>query len=118
LNALPGIQEVQGSFPGSSLQFSPPTIMETSHGRLYNNMIHHIDFKIYISNIVWSIALYGSETFTLRKLERKYLESFELWCWRRMENIKWSEKVTNEQVIERIGEKKKLLNYILRRKVN
>jgi hypothetical protein len=27
---------------------------------------------------VWSIALYGSETWTLRKLERKYLESFEM----------------------------------------
>jgi hypothetical protein len=41
---------------------------------------------------VWSIALYGSETWTLRKLEQKYLESFEMWCWRRMEKIKWSEK--------------------------
>ena len=36
---------------------------------------------------VWSITLYGSETWTLRKLERKYLESFETWCWRRMEKI-------------------------------
>ena len=50
------------------------------------------------------------------KLERKYLESFEMWCWRRMEKIKWSEKVTNEQVLDRIGEKRTLLNNILRRK--
>ena len=41
-----------------------------------------------------------------------------MWCWRRMEKIKWSEKVTNEQVHERIGEKRTLLNNILRRKVN
>jgi len=27
-----------------------------------------------------------------------------MWCWRRMEKIKWSEKVTNEEVLERIGE--------------
>ena len=40
---------------------------------------------------VWSIVLYGSETWALRKLERKYLE--------RMEETKCSEKVTNEQVI-------------------
>jgi hypothetical protein len=38
--------------------------------------------------------------------------------WRRMEKIKWSEKVTNEQVLERIGEKKILLNNILPRKAN
>ena len=60
---------------------------------------------------VWSIALYGSET--LRKLERKYLDSFEMWCWRRMEKIKWSEKVTNEQVI--LLRKANWIGHILRR---
>ena len=35
-----------------------------------------------------------------------------------MEKIKWSEEVTNEQVLDRIGEKRTLLNNILRRKVN
>ena len=49
---------------------------------------------------VWSIVLYGSETWTLKKLEQKYLESYEMWCWRRMEEIKWSGKVTNEQVLD------------------
>ena len=38
--------------------------------------------------------------------------------WKRMEKIEWSEKVTNEQVLERIGEKRTLLNNILRRKAN
>jgi hypothetical protein len=39
--------------------------------------------KCYISNI----ALCGAETWTLRKVDHKYLESFEMWCWRRMEKI-------------------------------
>ena len=64
---------------------------------------------------VWSIATCGSETWTLRKLERKHLESSEMWCWMRMENITWSEKVTNEQVPEHIGEKTTLPNNILGR---
>ena len=38
-------------------------------------------------------------------------------CWRRIENIKCSEKVTNEQLLDRIGEKRTLLNN-LRRKAN
>jgi hypothetical protein len=46
------------------------------------------------------------------------LESFELWYWRRIEKIQRSEKVTNEQVLERLGEKRTLLNNILRRKAN
>jgi hypothetical protein len=34
---------------------------------------------------VWSIALHGAET--LRAVDQKHLESFEMWCWRRMEKI-------------------------------
>ena len=60
----------------------------------------------------------GSEPWILRKLERKYLEGFEMWCWTRMEKIKWSEKVTNEQVLECRGEKRALLSSILRGKAN
>ena len=41
-----------------------------------------------------------------KKIGAEVLESFEMWCWRRMEKIKWSEKVINEQILERIGEKK------------
>jgi hypothetical protein len=43
---------------------------------------------------VWSIALYGAETWALRKVYQKYLESFELWCWRRME-ISWTDCLKN-----------------------
>jgi hypothetical protein len=58
------------------------------------------------------------ETWILRKLEQKYLESCEMWCWRRMEKVKWSEKVTNEELLGRLGEKRILLNNILHRKAN
>jgi hypothetical protein len=57
---------------------------------------------------VWSTALYDSVTWTLRKLKQKYLDSFVMWCWRRMEKIKQSENLTN---LEHIGEKRKLLQY-------
>ena len=41
-----------------------------------------------------------------------------MWCWRRMEKIKWSEKIINEGVIESEGEKKTRLNNILCRTAN
>ena len=37
---------------------------------------------------IWSIALYGAETWTLGKVNQKYLQSFEMWCWRKIENIR------------------------------
>jgi len=44
---------------------------------------------------VWNIALYGAETWTLRAVDQKHLESFEMWCWRRMEKISWTNHVTD-----------------------
>ena len=35
---------------------------------------------------IWCIALYGAETWTFLRVDEKYLESFEKWCWGRMEN--------------------------------
>jgi hypothetical protein len=46
------------------------------------------------------------------------LESFEIYCWRKMKKIRCSEKVTNEEVLEYVGEKRTLLNTILPRKFN
>jgi len=45
------------------------------------------------------MALYGAETWTLRAADQKYLESFEMWCWRRMEKISWTDHVRKEEVL-------------------
>jgi hypothetical protein len=44
---------------------------------------------------VWSTALHGAETWTLRAVDQKHLESFKMWCWRRMEKISWTDHVRN-----------------------
>ena len=67
---------------------------------------------------IWSIALYGSETWTLRKREKKYLESFEMWCWRRIAKVKWTDMVTNEEVLSRVNVKRSILDTVLQRKAN
>jgi len=37
--------------------------------------------------------LYGAETWALGKIDQECLENFEMWCWRRMENISWTDLV-------------------------
>jgi hypothetical protein len=64
---------------------------------------------------IWSIALYGAETWTLRKVDQKYLESFEMWCWRRTEMISWTDRVRNEEVLHRVKEDRNILQTIKRK---
>jgi len=41
--------------------------------------------KKLVNCYIWSIAFYGAETWTVRAVDQKHLESFEMWCWRMME---------------------------------
>jgi len=61
--------------------------------------------KKIIKTIVCSVTLYGAETWTLRQEDRRRLDAFEMWLWRRMEKISWTEKMTNEAVLKIVGEK-------------
>lgn len=74
--------------------------------------------KRIIKVMVWTVALYGAETWTIRKSERQKIEAFEMWVWRRMEKISWTEHVTNEEVLLRVGEERAMLNTIMNRKKN
>jgi hypothetical protein len=66
----------------------------------------------------WSIALYSAEIWTLRTADQKYLESFEMWCWRRME-ISLTDRVRNGEVLHsRVKEERTLLHTVKRRKAN
>ena len=50
--------------------------------------------------------MFGAETATLRKVNRKYLESCEMF-WRRLDKISWTDRVRNEELVHRVKEKKK-----------
>jgi hypothetical protein len=66
----------------------------------------------------WSLALCGAETWALRKVDQKYLETFEMWCWRRMEKISWTDRVRNKEVLHRVKEERNIVHTIKRRKIN
>jgi hypothetical protein len=58
---------------------------------------------------VWSIALYGA-------VDQKHLKCFEMWCWRRMEKISWTDHVRHEEVSPRVKEQRNILHEIRKRK--
>ena len=67
---------------------------------------------------IWSTGLYGAETGMLRAVDQKHMESFEMWCWRRMEKISWTDHVRNEEVLLRVKEQRNILHEISKWKAN
>jgi len=80
-----------------------------------------LDFELrkkLVKCYIWSIALFGAEAWTLRATDQKHLESFEMWCWRRMEKISWNDHMRNEVVLLRVKEERNILHEISTRKAN
>jgi len=58
--------------------------------------------KRIVKTLMQSVALYGAETWTLRKYKRKRLDAMEMWKFRRMETIAWTDRKANVEVLESI----------------
>jgi hypothetical protein len=84
---------------------------------LTKSLIKSTKIKI-VKTLVWTTLLHGSETWTLKKEDIRKLEALEMWLWRRMEKISWTDKITNEEVLERIGINRQLLSGLKHRKKN
>jgi len=67
---------------------------------------------------IWSIALYGAETWTLQAVDQKHLGSFEMWCCRKMEKISWNDHVRKEEVLLAVKEQRNILCEISKWKAN
>jgi hypothetical protein len=74
--------------------------------------------KKLVKGYIWSITLYVAETWMLQAAGQKQLESFEMWCSRRMEKISWTDHVRNEEVSLRVKEQRNILHEISKRKAN
>jgi len=74
--------------------------------------------KKIIKAIIWSVALYAAETWTIGVKDTKALEAFEMWIWRIVQKISWKDKLTNEEVLSRIHERRSIMNIIIKRKKN
>lgn len=68
--------------------------------------------KNIIKTLIWSIALYASECWTMRKSDIQRIEAFEMWCWRKMLKIKYTDHITNEEVLLTAGESRNMMTRI------
>ena len=51
---------------------------------------------------VFPVVMYGCESWTMKKVEHRRIDAFELWCWRRLLRVPWTPRRSNESILKEI----------------
>ena len=53
--------------------------------------------------IVFSVVMYGCESWTVKKAECQRIDAFEVWCWRRLLRVPWTARRSNQSILKQIS---------------
>ena len=53
--------------------------------------------------MVFPVVMYGCESWTVKKAERRRIDAFELWCWRRLLRVPWAARRSNQSILKEIS---------------
>ena len=56
-----------------------------------------------VKAIVFPMVRYGGESWTVKKAERRRIDAFELWCWRRLLTVPWTARRSSQSIVEEIS---------------
>ena len=56
-----------------------------------------------VKAMVFSVVMYGCESWTVKKAERRTIDAFELWCWRRLLRVPWTARRSNQSILKEIS---------------
>ena len=70
-----------------------------------------------IKAIVFPVVMYGCESWTIKKADCQRIDSFELWCWRRLLRVPWTARRTNQSILKEISPECSLEGLMLKQKL-
>ena len=56
-----------------------------------------------VKAVVFPVVMYGYATWTIKKAERRRIDPFELWCWRRLLRVSWTARRSNQSILKEIS---------------
>ena len=56
-----------------------------------------------VEAMVFPVVMYGCESWTVKKAERRRIDAFELWCWRRLLRVPWTARRSNQSILKEIS---------------
>ena len=74
--------------------------------------------KVYlVKAMVFPVVMRGYESWTIKKAERRRIDAFELWCWRRLLRIPWTARRSNQSILKEISPECSLEGLMLKLKL-
>ena len=67
--------------------------------------------------MVFSVVMYGCESWTVKKAEWRRIDAFELWCWRRLLRVPWTARRSNQSILKEISPGCSLEGLMLKQKL-
>ena len=58
-----------------------------------------------VKAMIFSVVMYGCESWAIKKAERQRIDAFELWCWRRLLRVPWAARRSNRSILKEISPK-------------
>ena len=55
-----------------------------------------------VKAMVFPVVIYGCESWTVKEAERRRIDAFELWCWRRLLSVPWTARRSNQSILKEI----------------
>ena len=56
-----------------------------------------------VKAMVFPVVMYGCESWTVKEAERRRIDAFELWCWRRLVRVPWTSRTSNQSILKEIS---------------
>ena len=81
-----------------------------------DNITMRLKIKM-LESVIWPVALYSCETWTLRKEDERRIEAFEMWGLRKILRVSWFQHISNEEVLRRTRRARRLLGLVKTRKL-
>ena len=110
LQMVPAAMKLRRLFPGRKAMTNLDSILKSRDITLPTKVR-------LIKAVVFPVVIYGCESWIIKKAERRRIDAFELWCWRRLLRVPWTARRSNQSMLKEISPEYSLEGLMLKLKL-
>ena len=88
----------------NNLRYADETTLMTNLDSILKSIDITLSTKVHLVNaMVFPVVMYGCQSGAIKKAERRRIDAFELWCWRRPLRVPWTARRSNQSILKEIS---------------